>query len=57
MPWKDPDIEGFTKLVKQRAAARGEMTIPQRRVQFETDMRAIPIAPRSSARPRPKQMT
>jgi acetyl esterase/lipase len=45
MPWKDPDIEGFTKLVKQRAAARGEMTIPQRRVQFETDMRAIPIAP------------
>jgi acetyl esterase/lipase len=44
MPWKDPDIETFTKLVKQRAAARGEMTIPQRRAQFETDMGAVPIA-------------
>jgi acetyl esterase/lipase len=44
MPWKDPDIETFTKLVKQRAAARGDMTIPQRRAQFETDMAAVPIA-------------
>jgi len=44
MPWKDPDIETFTKLVKQRAAARGEMTIPQRRAQFEADMGAISIA-------------
>jgi epsilon-lactone hydrolase len=44
MPWKDPDIETFTKLVKQRAAARKEMTIPERRAQFEIDMRAVPIA-------------
>jgi monoterpene epsilon-lactone hydrolase len=44
MPRKDPDIEAFTKLVKQRAAARGEMTIPQRRAQFETDMGTVPIA-------------
>jgi epsilon-lactone hydrolase len=44
MLWKDPDIETFMKLVKQGAAARSAMTIPQRRAQFETDMAAFPIA-------------
>jgi monoterpene epsilon-lactone hydrolase len=45
MTWKDPDIETFRALWKKRAAASGQVTIPERRVSFDADMGAIPLAP------------
>src|SRR5882724_7729195 len=44
MAWKDPDIENFRNLWKKRAASRGQMTIPEQRASFETEMGAIQIA-------------
>src|SRR5882757_3250736 len=45
MAWKDPDIEMFRALWKKRAAARGQVSIPEQRATFDADMGAIPLAP------------
>src|SRR6266700_6780720 len=45
MTWKDPDIETFRNLLQRRVAARSEMTIPERRASFDSEMGAIPLAP------------
>lgn len=44
MAWKDPDVGTFRALWKKRAAARGQLTIPEQRASFDTDMGAIPLA-------------
>ena len=49
MAWKDPDIETFRALWKKRIAARGQVTIPEQRASFDTEMGAIPLAPDCTA--------
>jgi monoterpene epsilon-lactone hydrolase len=45
MAWIDPDIAEFRKLCKARAVERAAFGLAERRVSFETDMAAIPLAP------------
>jgi len=44
MAWKDPDIEAFRAYWKKRAEARGQVTLAEQRVSFDTDMGMIPLA-------------
>ncbi len=44
MTRKDTDVEMFVAHWKQRAATRGQVTIPEQRASFDTEMGAIPLA-------------
>jgi acetyl esterase/lipase len=44
MAWKDPDIEAFRAYWKKRAEARGQVTLAEQRVSFDTDMSMVPLA-------------
>ena len=44
MARKNPDIEMFRKIMEARVAAGRQLTIPERRASFDTDMGAVPPA-------------